>query len=182
VLVNISPDVGKYSLEIGKYSSDVGKYSFLNTTIKSWNQLPAGLLAYFPCKINTFRKTVKNVVTSKGIQVGNWGSISEVMWSELTWFLRSDFILKWSEMKWVTWKFLGQKYSTWPNVSQALHFLYDCSPCLVLYSTTLLIPFQNDISFCESAVCHCHQQTFLISWRRLYFYVYKWYLDTEYVG
>ena len=39
-------------------------------TIKSWNQLPAGLLASFLCKLNTFRKRVKNVVTSKGIQVG----------------------------------------------------------------------------------------------------------------
>jgi hypothetical protein len=48
----------------------VGKYPFVNRTIKSWNQLPAGLLASFSCKINTFRKRVKNVVTSKGIQVG----------------------------------------------------------------------------------------------------------------
>jgi hypothetical protein len=30
------------------------------------NQLPASFL----CKLNTFRKRVKNVVTSKGIQVG----------------------------------------------------------------------------------------------------------------
>jgi hypothetical protein len=29
----------------------------------------AGLLASFHCKPNTFRKRVKNVVTSKGIQV-----------------------------------------------------------------------------------------------------------------
>jgi len=53
----------------GKYSSDVDKYSFLNRTIKSWNQLPAGLLVSFPCKLK-FRKRVKNVVTSKGIEVG----------------------------------------------------------------------------------------------------------------
>jgi hypothetical protein len=39
-------------------------------TRQGWNQLPAGLLASFPCKLNTFRKRVKNVVTSKGIQVG----------------------------------------------------------------------------------------------------------------
>jgi len=44
----------------------VGKYSFLNRTITNWNQLPAGLLASFPCKLNTFRKRVKNVVTAKG--------------------------------------------------------------------------------------------------------------------
>jgi len=39
-------------------------------TIKSWNQLSAGLLASFPCKLNTFRKRGKNVVTNKGIPVG----------------------------------------------------------------------------------------------------------------
>jgi len=44
--------------------------SFVNSTIKSWNQLPASLLASFPCKLNTFRKRVKNVVTVKGIEVG----------------------------------------------------------------------------------------------------------------
>jgi len=50
--------------------TDVGKYSFIHKTIKSWNQLPAGLLATFSCKLNTSRKRVKNVVTSNGIQVG----------------------------------------------------------------------------------------------------------------
>jgi hypothetical protein len=53
-----------------KQRTDVGKYSFVNRTIKNWNQLPANLLASFPCKINTFRKRVKNEVTGKGIQVG----------------------------------------------------------------------------------------------------------------
>jgi len=48
---------------------DVGKYSFVNRTIESWNQLPAGLLAFLPCKLKTFRKSVKNVVTGKGIEV-----------------------------------------------------------------------------------------------------------------
>jgi len=52
-----------------KQRTDVGKYSFVNRTIGSWNQLPVSLLASFPCKLNTFRKRVKNVVTSKGIQV-----------------------------------------------------------------------------------------------------------------
>jgi hypothetical protein len=44
-----------------KQRTDVGKYSFVYRTIKSWTQLPAGLLPSFPCKLNTFRKTVKNV-------------------------------------------------------------------------------------------------------------------------
>jgi len=50
--------------------TDVGKYYFVNRTIKSWNQLPAVFLASFPFKLNTFRKRVEKVVTSKGIQVG----------------------------------------------------------------------------------------------------------------
>ena len=53
-----------------KQRIDVGKYSFVNSTIKSWNQSPGSLLASFPCKVNTFRKRVKNVVTRKGIEVG----------------------------------------------------------------------------------------------------------------
>jgi hypothetical protein len=47
------------------------KYIFVNRTIKTWNQLPAGLLASFLRKLNTFRKRVKNVVTSMGSQVGS---------------------------------------------------------------------------------------------------------------
>ena len=49
---------------------DVGKYSFVNRAIKSRKRLPASLLASFHCKLNTFRKRVKNVVTGKGIEVG----------------------------------------------------------------------------------------------------------------
>jgi hypothetical protein len=49
-----------------KQRTDVGKYSFENRAIKNWNQLPADLLAPFPCKLNTFRKRVKKIVTSKG--------------------------------------------------------------------------------------------------------------------
>ena len=29
---------------------DIGKYSFVNRTIKNWNQLPAEVLGAFPCK------------------------------------------------------------------------------------------------------------------------------------
>ena len=57
-------------IRIRKQRTDVGKYSFVNMTIRSWNQLPASLLASFPCKLNTFGRRVKNVVSSKGIQVG----------------------------------------------------------------------------------------------------------------
>jgi hypothetical protein len=39
-----------------KQRTDVGRYSFVNRTIKDWNHLPAGILASFLCKLNTFRK------------------------------------------------------------------------------------------------------------------------------
>jgi hypothetical protein len=48
-----------------KQGTDVGKYSFVNRTIKDWDSLPAGMLASFPCKLNTFRKRVREAVTSK---------------------------------------------------------------------------------------------------------------------
>jgi len=60
----------KWKIRTRKQRTRVGKYSFVNRTIKSWNQLPAGLLASFPCKLDTFRKRVKIVVTSKGIRGG----------------------------------------------------------------------------------------------------------------
>jgi hypothetical protein len=52
-----------------KQRTVVDKYSFVNRTIKSWNQLPASLLASFTYILNSFRKRDKNVVTSQGIQV-----------------------------------------------------------------------------------------------------------------
>ena len=61
----LSRDDHNRKIRTRKQRTDAGKYSFVNRTIRSWNQLPAGLLASFPCKINTFRKGVKNVVTSK---------------------------------------------------------------------------------------------------------------------
>ena len=66
----MSTDDHNQKIRTRKQRTDVGKYPFINRTIKSWNQLPAGLLASFPCKLNAFRKRVKNVVTSKGIEVG----------------------------------------------------------------------------------------------------------------
>ena len=69
-LCYLSREDHNQKIKTRKQGTDVGKYSFINKTIKSWNQLPAGILASFPCKLNTFRKRVKNVVISKGIQVG----------------------------------------------------------------------------------------------------------------
>jgi len=35
--------------------TDIGKYSFVNRTIKNWNQLPAEVLGTFLCKPKIFR-------------------------------------------------------------------------------------------------------------------------------
>ena len=42
-----------------KQRTDIGKYSFVNRTIKNWNQLPAVALGTFPCKPKIFRKSVR---------------------------------------------------------------------------------------------------------------------------
>jgi hypothetical protein len=62
-----------------------GSHSFLNRTIKDWNRLPAGVLESWPCKLNTFRKKVREAVTGKRLKWGlngNWTGL-EVMWSYL---------------------------------------------------------------------------------------------------
>jgi hypothetical protein len=42
-----------------KIMSIMSKYSFLNRTIKLWNNLPAEALVTFPCKPHNFRKRVR---------------------------------------------------------------------------------------------------------------------------
>ena len=39
--------------------TDIRKYSFVNKTIKNWNELPAEALGTFPCKPIIFRKRVR---------------------------------------------------------------------------------------------------------------------------
>jgi len=43
----------------GYSHTDRRKYSFVNRTIKLWNQLSAEALAIFACKSHIFRKKVK---------------------------------------------------------------------------------------------------------------------------
>ena len=64
-------------IRIMKQRTNVGKYTFVNRTIKSWNQLPVGLLASFHCKQNTFRKRVKDVVTSREFKWGEGVSVNK---------------------------------------------------------------------------------------------------------
>ena len=48
--------VGK--IRDSKQRSDIGMYSFVNKTIKNWNQLAAEALGIFPCKPKIFRNRV----------------------------------------------------------------------------------------------------------------------------
>jgi len=42
-----------------KQRTDIGKCSFVNRTIKNWNQLPAEALGTYPCKPKIFRNRVR---------------------------------------------------------------------------------------------------------------------------
>ena len=46
-----------------KQRTDIGKSSFVNVTIKNWNQLPAEALGTFPCKPKIFRNIVRKAIT-----------------------------------------------------------------------------------------------------------------------
>jgi hypothetical protein len=62
---SLSRDDHSWKVRSRKQRTDVDKYSFVNRTIKVWNSLPASILASFPCKLNTFRKRIREAVTSK---------------------------------------------------------------------------------------------------------------------
>ena len=103
VTLNIWKPAGKFrSLMLkGNMSqrTDIGKYSFVNRTIKLWNQLPAEALATFHCTSHIFRKRVRkaiishekwrvfwSVVTKRPKVQGRekWGvKCSELQWSEV---------------------------------------------------------------------------------------------------
>ena len=47
-----------------KQRTDIGKYSFVNRTIKNWNQLPAEALGTFRCKPKSFRNRVRREIVN----------------------------------------------------------------------------------------------------------------------
>ena len=117
-------------------------------TIRSGNQLPASLLDSFPCKLNTFRKRVKNVVTSKEfkweVSVNKWSDVkcSDVGWTDVIYVKWFYLEVKWSEVKWVKVKFMWLKMlctlrwlyteGTWLNVSITVGYIL-CWVCFNLY-------------------------------------------------
>ena len=60
----LSREDHNHKIRARKQRTDVGKYSFTNRTIRDWNQLPAELLAAYPCNLNLFRKRVKKYIIS----------------------------------------------------------------------------------------------------------------------
>jgi len=44
-----------------KHRMDIGKYSFVDRTIKNWNQLPTKALGTFPCKLKIFKELGKQL-------------------------------------------------------------------------------------------------------------------------
>jgi hypothetical protein len=58
----------------------MGKYSFVNRTIKIWNQLPAEVLGTYLFKPNVFRKRVRKAIINgaKVIEVWRKSCKSEV--------------------------------------------------------------------------------------------------------
>jgi hypothetical protein len=54
----MSKDDHDRKIRTKKQRTDIGKYSFVNGTIKLWNNLRAEALVIFPCKPHIFRKRV----------------------------------------------------------------------------------------------------------------------------
>ena len=42
--------------------TNIGKYSFVNRTIKDWNQLPVEVLGTLPCKLKTLKNKVRKAI------------------------------------------------------------------------------------------------------------------------
>jgi hypothetical protein len=55
----LSRDDHNRKIRTRKQRTDVGKYSLVNRTIKNWNQLPADLLASFPCKLSILGRELR---------------------------------------------------------------------------------------------------------------------------
>ena len=79
-----------------KQRTDIGKYSFVNRTIKNWNQLPVEALGTFPWKPKIFRKKVRKAFIG-GMNWKEWKcsvDCLKVQWSEVRWS-----VVMWGEME-----------------------------------------------------------------------------------
>jgi hypothetical protein len=62
---HLSRDHHDRKIRSRKQRTDIGKYSFVNRTVKLWNNLPAEALEAFPCKPHIFRKRVRELNISE---------------------------------------------------------------------------------------------------------------------
>jgi hypothetical protein len=61
----LSRDDHDRKIQARKHRTDIGKYSFVNTTIKLWNQRPAEALETFPCRSYIVKERVTKVIISE---------------------------------------------------------------------------------------------------------------------
>jgi hypothetical protein len=104
-----------------KQRTDIGKYLFVNRTIINWNRLPADLLASFPCKLNTFRKRVKKVVTNKWIR---WGlNVNTCIYCVLCdYYMPHCILLYWVHIL-LFWVCIIVCLLYWVHIIVCLHFI-----------------------------------------------------------
>jgi hypothetical protein len=97
----LSRDDHDCKIRVRKQRTDIGRYSFVNRSVKLWNQLPAEALVTFPWKSHISRKRVRkvivceekwrvfcSVVTERPKVQGHEKcgvKCSEVQWSEVKW-------------------------------------------------------------------------------------------------
>ena len=93
--------------------TDVDTYSFVNRTIKGWNQLPAGLLASFPCKLARLERGLRMLLQAREfkwrLSVNKWSDAkwSDVGWTDIIYVKWFYFEVKCSEVSYV--EVLGDK-------------------------------------------------------------------------
>jgi hypothetical protein len=61
----LSRDDHDRKIRARKQRKDIGKHSFVNSTIKLWNQRPAEALATFPYRSHIVKKKVRKVIKSE---------------------------------------------------------------------------------------------------------------------
>ena len=96
----LSRDNHNRKIRTTKRRTDVGKYSFVNRTLKSWNQLPASLLASFRRQLNTFRKRVMSKEFKWGMSINKWSYVkcSDVEWTDVIYVKCFCFEVQWNEV------------------------------------------------------------------------------------
>ena len=95
----LSRDNDDRKIRARKQRTDIGKHSFVNRTIRLWNELPAEALTTFSCKSHIFRKNPRRLIISEekwGVFEGWWRNVQK--WREVK---NGEWsVVKSSEVKW----------------------------------------------------------------------------------